>query len=252
MIQLIEIPNIPLINPGDDIAQILLNSLKKISIEIKNGDIFVIAQAIISKAENRIIELSSIIPSSEAIEFSKSINKDPRIIELILQESTKVLKYNPHALIVEHKNGMVCANAGIDQSNSGKKDHVTLLPIDSDKSALEIYEKIKANTGKTVGIIISDTQGRPFRNGAINIGIGIAGFKNPVKNFKGKLDLFGYELQTTEVNIIDEIASAAELLMGESDEGFPIILIRGYKFESGTSNSVKLQRNKEEDLFRDD
>jgi len=251
MIQVIKIPNIPLINPGDDISQILLDTLKKESIQIESGDVLVIAQAITSKSENRIIDLKSITPSQIAKEYAKLVEKNPRIIELILRESNKVLKYNSHAMIVENKNGIVCANAGIDQSNTGKKDHVTLLPVDPDNSALKIQEKIEKATKKTIGIIISDTQGRPFRKGAINVGIGIAGFKNPVKNFKGRMDLFGYELQTTEVNIIDELASAAELLMGESDEGFPIILIKGFKFQLGTSSSAQLIRKKEEDLFRD-
>ena len=252
MIQVIQIPNIPLINPGDNIAQILLNSLKKESIAINDGDVFVIAQAIISKAENQIIDLKSISPSIKAKEYAKSVEKDPRIIESILRESKKVLKHNAHAIIVEHESGIICANAGIDQSNSGKKDHVTLLPNDPDKSASNIRDFIQKETGKKIGIIISDTQGRPFRKGAINVGIGIAGFKNPILNFKGKKDLFGYELQTTEINIIDELASAAELLMGESNEGYPIILIKGFKFESGSSKSDVLRRNEEEDLFRGD
>jgi len=252
MIQVIRIPNIPLINPGDDISRILLDTLKKESIKIENEDVFVIAQAIISKSENRIVDLKSITPSSKAKEYAKSVEKDPRIIELILQESKQVLKYNSHAMIVEHKSGLVCANAGIDQSNSGKKDHVTLLPNDPDNSASIIQMNIEKSLGKNIGVIISDTQGRPFRNGAINVGIGIAGFKDPVLNFKGKIDLFGYKLQTTEVNIIDELASVAELLMGESDEGYPIILIKGFKFELGTSNSSRLIRKKDEDLFRGD
>ncbi|NHI92694.1 MAG: coenzyme F420-0:L-glutamate ligase [Candidatus Lokiarchaeota archaeon] len=252
MLQVIQVPNFPLINPGDDIAQLILNSLKDASIDLDDNDIFVIAQSIISKAENRIIDLQSITPSYDALNYAKIIDKNPKFIELILKESNKILKYSSKAIIVENKLGFVCANAGIDQSNSGNVDHVTLLPLDPDESARQIQKKIEEKTGKKIAIIISDTQGRPFRNGAINVGIGIAGFKDPIQNYKGQKDLFGYILQTTEVNIIDELASAAELIMGESNEGFPVILIKGYKFPRGTSTSKTLIRNKKEDLFRDD
>ena len=252
MLQVIEIPNIPLIKSGDDLAKIILEAMHKSKLELENGDILVIAQSIISKAENRIIDFQNVTPSEEALNLSKEIDKDPRIIELILKESKKVLKYNSKALITENSWGMVCANAGIDQSNTGFLDHVTLLPVDPDKSAQELQNSIEKNTGKTIGIIISDTQGRPFRNGAINVGIGIAGFKDPIQNYKGKKDLYGYVLQTTEVNIIDELACAAELVMGESDEGFPIILIRGFQFQSGNASSKEMLRNKKDDLFRDD
>ena len=252
MIQVIEIPNIPLIKSGDDIAQIILDAMRKNKFELENRDILVIAQSIISKAENQIINLQTVTPSEDALNLSKKIEKDPRIIELILRESKKVLKYNSKALITENSWGMVCANAGIDQSNTGILDHVTLLPIDPDKSARELQHKIENKTGKKIGIIISDTQGRPFRNGAINVGIGIAGFKNPIQNYKGKKDLYGYILQTTEVNIIDELACAAELIMGESNEGYPIIIIRGFQFDEGNASSNLMLRNKKDDLFRDD
>jgi len=252
MLQVMEIPNIPLIKSGDDLAQIILEAMRKSNLDLENGDILVIAQSIISKAENRIIDLQNVIPSQDALNLSKEVDKDPRIIELILKESKKVLKYNSKALITENSWGMVCANAGIDQSNTGYLDHVTLLPVDPDKSAQELQISIKKISGKTISIIISDTQGRPFRNGAINVGIGIAGFKDPVQNYKGKKDLYGYILQTTEVNIIDELACAAELVMGESDEGFPVILIRGFKFNKGNAKSKEIIRNRKEDLFRDD
>ncbi|MHA1784109.1 MAG: coenzyme F420-0:L-glutamate ligase [Candidatus Helarchaeota archaeon] len=252
MIQIIEIPNIPLITPGDDIASIILNSIKNASLDLIDNDILLIAQSIISKSENRIVDLTTITPSKEALEISKQVKKDPRIIELILQESNKILKFNDNVIITETLNGLVCANAGIDQSNTGNLNHVTLLPIDADKSATEIRNKIRADTGKEIAIIITDTQGRPFRRGAINVGIGIAGFNDPIKVYQGKIDLYGYKLQTTMVNIIDELASAAELVMGESNEGYPVILIRGFQFKKGNTSSKELIRKREEDLFRDD
>ncbi|MFX0135157.1 MAG: coenzyme F420-0:L-glutamate ligase [Candidatus Hodarchaeota archaeon] len=249
MIQIIRIKGIPIIKPGDNIAEIIFHTVSK-QLPFMEKDILVIAQSIVSRAEGRIINWTKIVPTPEAIKLGKELNKDPRLVNLILNESVSISRKGHGKLIVELESGIVCANAGIDRSNSGGKDLVTLLPKDADKSAKEIREKIKHLSGLDVGIIISDTHGRPFRNGAINIALGISGFKNGILNYIGKKDLFNYKLESTVVNIVDELASAAELVMGESNEAIPVVLIRGYNFEIGNDTSKSLIRQKKYDLFR--
>jgi coenzyme F420-0:L-glutamate ligase/coenzyme F420-1:gamma-L-glutamate ligase len=234
-----------------------MESLETKGIEIQDNDILVIAQKIISKNERRIVNLNKITPSSSAIEISSIHLKDPRLIELILKESSQILKVSSKHLIVQTKHGFICANAGIDQSNvSYNKDEVLLLPIDPDKSAKKIREDIHRKTKKTISIIISDTHGRPFRNGQINIAIGTAGIL-PLRSYIGKKDTFGKSLKVTEIAIIDELASAAELVMGK-DLNTPAALIRGYNYkivgfdedQKNLTNSII--REKSLDLFRSD
>jgi len=250
LIQIIGIKGIPIIKKGDNVAQIIINSIKKQKINLKNKDVIVIAQSIISRAEGRIINWTKINPSQKAIELSKEVKKDPKIVQLILDESVSIVRKAPERLIVELESGIICANSGIDRSNSGGAELVTLLPTNPDKSADKIREKIKQILGVDVGIIISDTHGRPFRNGAINIALGISGFKNGIKSYIGKKDLFKYTLETSIINVVDELASAAELVMGESNEGVPVVLIRGYDFKLGNDKSKSLIRKKKLDLFR--
>ncbi len=249
MIQIIGIKGIPIIKPGDKIAEIIFNSIQNQS-PLENKDIIVIAQSIISRAEGRVVNWTEIDPTPEAIKLGKELDKDPRIVSLILNESVSISRKGQGKLIVELKSGIICANAGIDRSNSGGNDLVTLLPEDPDKSAQQIREKIKEFSGLDIGVIISDTHGRPFRNGAINIALGISGFENGLLSYAGKKDLFNYELESSIVNVVDELASAAELVMGESDEAIPVVLIRGYKFNIGNDRSKSLIREKESDLFR--
>jgi coenzyme F420-0:L-glutamate ligase/coenzyme F420-1:gamma-L-glutamate ligase len=239
------------LTPNSKIVSTLLTAIKENNNNqsIKNGDIIVLAQKIISKIEGRLINLDDINPSKKSIDLSKQIDKDPRIIELILQESNKIVRLFNNIIIAETHHGFICANAGIDQSNvSNKKDQVLLLPINPDKSAelirKEIYEKIR----KKVAVVITDTFGRPFRMGQTNVAIGIAGI-NPLKNYKGKQDMFGKTLRVTEIAIVDEIAGAAELVMGKT-EGIPIAIVRNVKYSKRNNSITKIIRKEKNDIFR--
>ncbi len=253
-IKIIGLEGIPVIKQGDNIVDIILSSLNQMGLKIEDNDIFVIAQTVISRIEGRVRDLKDITPTAEAVEIAEAINqaKDPRLITLILEESRRILKTavigGIGKIIVETQLGFICADAGIDTSNS-PAGLVTLLPSDPDGSARGIRTRILLETGKNVGLIISDTHGRPFRRGAINVAIGVAGMSE-IKDYRGETDLFGYELQKTQVCIVDELASAAELLMGEAGEGMPIILIRGYYYEAKDGSAKRLIRPKEQDLFR--
>jgi coenzyme F420-0:L-glutamate ligase / coenzyme F420-1:gamma-L-glutamate ligase len=216
---------------------------------IENGDIIVLAQKIISKTEGRIVNLDNINPSQKSIDLSKQIEKDARLIELILQESKKIIRIFNNIIITETHHGFICANAGIDQSNvSKKRNHVLLLPINPDKSAESLRKEIYHRTKKKVAVIITDTFGRPFRMGQTNIAIGIAGIK-PIKSYKGKQDMFGKILRVTEIAIVDEIAGAAELVMGKT-EGIPIAIVKNIQYSQGGSSITKIIRKEKTDIFR--
>ena len=234
---------------GDDIANIIMGSMKKNNESLRENDIVVITHKIISKAEGKIVDLTKIVPSEESKNISSQIGKDPRLVELIISQSREIVKIEREIIITETKHGFVCANAGIDTSNVGKSsNHVTLLPDDPDESARKIRDDINSRTNVAVGVIISDTFGRPFRTGQVNIAIGIAGF-DPIKSYIGKPDMYGNVLRITEIAIADEIASAAELVMGKSSR-VPVTIVRGYDFASCDSSISKLMRLKKDDLFR--
>ena len=243
------LPALGIIKPGDDVGAQICEASQQSGFSLQDGDILVIAQTIVSRAEGQIIDLTTITPSSKAKELANKLGKRPELVEVILQSSKKVVRAEQGHLIVETRNGYVCANAGVDSSNVPNPECVTLLPENPDHSAEEIRKTIKKKLGVDVGIIISDTHGRPFREGAINIAIGIAGFI-PVKSYIGLTDLFGYELRSTKIAIADELASAAELLMGEADEGNAVIVIRGYQYEKGKGSAKMLVRDAERYLFR--
>ena len=237
------------INPKVNFLNILLESIKNNNQIIKNGDIIVIAQKIISKNEGRSVNLNNIIPSSSSIALGRKINKDPRIVELILQESRKIIRVFENIIITETHHGFICANAGIDQSNVSKsKNRVLLLPRDPDKSADTIRKEIYEKTRKNIAILITDTFGRPFRMGQTNIAIGIAGI-NALKNYKGKPDMFGKIMKVTEIAIVDEIAGAAELVMGKT-EGIPIAIVRNVNYSHCNSSIKKIIREENKDIFR--
>ena len=234
---------------GDDITNIIIESVKKNNESLRENDIVVITHKIISKAEGKIIDLTKIVPSEESKKLSSQTGKDPRLVELIISQSKEIVKIERDIIITETKHGFVCANAGIDTSNVGKSsNHVTLLPDDPDKSARKIRDDINSRIKVTVGVIISDTFGRPFRTGQVNIAIGIAGF-DPIKSYIGKLDMYGNVLRITEIAVADEIASAAELVMGKSSR-VPVTIVRGNEFASCGSSISKLMRLKKDDLFR--
>ena len=232
----------------NDLSAIILEAIDRSQIGMRNGDILVVTHKIVSKAEGRIVDLASIKPSTKAISMAKEHDKDPRVMELILMESTQILRAKNGIIISETKHGFVCANAGVDQSNV-EGDTAVLLPVAPDESAGRIQEAVKKKIGKEIAVIITDTFGRSFRNGQTNVAIGVAGI-NPIKSYIGTYDMYGRKLRVTEIAVADEIASAAELVMGKA-EGTPVAIVRGYIFEKVSKTSVKsLLRAKERDLFR--
>lgn len=230
------------IESSDDISKLIINST-----DLNDGDIIVIAQKIISKQEGRIIDLSSVTPSLLAEGISSQYHKDPRIVELILSESKRIVRMKNQIIIVQTNHGFICANAGVDESNV-KNGYAILLPVDSDMSAKIIREKIKSNTDKNVAIIISDTFGRPFRMGQTNCAIGISGL-SPLLDYAGTLDSFGKILRVTEIAVADEFSAAAELVMGKTLK-CPVAIIRDYSFNFGDHEISELIRPETEDLFK--
>ncbi len=231
------------VEPADDLAELILSST-----QINDGDILVIAQKIISKQEGRTVDLSTIRPSLLSEGIASQYQKDPRIVELIMSETKRIVRMKNGIIIVETNSGFVCANAGVDESNV-QDGHATLLPVDSDAAARAIRGKIKDKTGRDVGIIISDTFGRPFRMGQANCAIGISGL-DPILDYAGTLDIFKKPLRITEIAVADELSGAAELVMGKALM-CPVALIRGYSFEGGCHTTVsELIRPEGEDLFK--
>jgi coenzyme F420-0:L-glutamate ligase/coenzyme F420-1:gamma-L-glutamate ligase len=248
VLTIIGLKGIPEIKKGDDIAEIIYSTLKKQNMDLQDKDIIVITQKIVSKSEGRIIDLSKIKPSRLALRLAKTNKKDPRIIEVILRESKSILRLKNGKIISETKHGFVCANAGVDKSNIEGENFVSVLPKNPDKSAMRIREKLIKLTGKNLAVIISDTFGRPWRVGQVNVAIGIAGLK-PIKDYRGKKDMFNQELKVTMMAIADELASAAELVMNKSD-GVPVAIIRGYDYPEGEASIKEIIRPIELDLFR--
>lgn len=252
-ISIIPVPGIPEIKPNDDLASIIYSSAIEAKIRFQEGDIIVCAQKIISKAENRIVDLSTVEPSPFARTLSKVVSKDPRLIEVILSETTKIIKMDQRKpekgrLIVETRGGVISANAGVDASNVSGGDMVTLLPVDSDDSAYRLASGLKARLGFEVAVIITDTVGRPWRDGLVDIAIGCSGIK-ALKDYRGETDSKGFELHATVMAIADEIASAAGLLM-EKAKSVPVVIFRGYDYDTRGEGAKELIRNPEDDLFR--
>ncbi len=242
--------NFPLIRQDDNLADILVKSLQETQIELHDNDIIVLAQKIVSKSEGRMVNLATVTPSQHATELAQKADKDPRVMELMLQESNEVLRIRVGTIIVEHKLGFVCANAGIDHSNVIEgEEHVLLLPEDPDRSARNIREKIKQTTGKTIGVMIIDSHGRAWRNGTVGICIGLSGLPAIVDE-RGWKDLFGYALKITIVGVADELAAAASLVMGQAAEGIPAVHVRGFPYPLGEGSLKDLIRPKEQDMFR--
>jgi coenzyme F420-0:L-glutamate ligase/coenzyme F420-1:gamma-L-glutamate ligase len=255
---------IPLIRHGDNLADILVRALDKTNIELQDGDILVLAQKIVSKAEGRTVNLATVTPSQRALELAEKTRKDARFIELILRESNEILRARAGVIIVEHKLGFVCANAGIDHSNVNPpetseaskdfgnpdaEDWVLLLPADPDLSAGKMRDAIQSKTGKQIGVLIIDSHGRAWRNGTVGVAIGIAGLPG-LQDLRGKPDLFGYTLQVTQVGAADELAAAASLVMGQAAEGTPAVHVRGFPYPLREGSLKELLRPKEQDMFR--
>lgn len=248
-IEIISVTGIPLVQPGDDLTTLICDAVNRGGLTIENDDILVIAQTVVSKAEGSIIKLDEIKPSVEARITSEQIGKDPRITEVILKEASEIIRLRGPHLITQTKHGWICANSAVDISNVSGGDAVTTLPEDADKSARDIRQRIKGVTGKKVAVIISDTFGRPFRVGQTNIAVGVAGMK-ALLDRKGEKDLFGYTLKVKQIAVADELASAAELVIGEAAEGIPVAIIRGYPFKpTKEGNAKELIRPTASDLF---
>jgi coenzyme F420-0:L-glutamate ligase/coenzyme F420-1:gamma-L-glutamate ligase len=248
-LMLMALGGIPLIKAGDDIAAAILAAMKKSDLVFMRGDVLVLAQKIVSKAEGRMVDLRTVKPSAQAETLAKATEKEARIVELILSESTDVLRHRPGALIVAHRLGMVLANAGIDRSNVDGEEHALLLPLDPDKSCADIRQKLKLATGMDVAVVIIDSIGRAWRNGTVGTAIGVSGLPG-LLDLRGRPDLFGRVLETTEVGLADELASAASLLMGQAGEGRPVVLVRGFAFARRDGSARELIRPPEKDLFR--
>ena len=254
MLSILPIREIPLVKPGDDLSRLLLDALTANRLALQKGDILVLAQKIVSKAENRLVNLSEVVPSERALEMAAKTEKDPRMVELILQESREVLRFRPGTIIVEHRLGFVCANAGIDHSNvdgpyGDPEDWVLLLPENPDQSACAIRERIAAVTQVSAGVMIIDSHGRAWRNGTVGVAIGLAGMPGLV-DLRGHEDMFGFRLKITQVAAADELAAAASLVMGQADERVPAVLVRGFPYALREGSLQELLRPKDMDLFR--
>ncbi|MBA3871932.1 MAG: coenzyme F420-0:L-glutamate ligase [Chloroflexota bacterium] len=249
-LNVIALPGIPLVKQGDDLPKIILDGIEKLGLQLQTGDAIVVTSKIVSKAEGRLFDLRDIEPGVEAQRLASETRKDPRIVELVLRETLKISRQAPGVLVVQHRLGFVSANAGIDQSNvDGSENMVLLLPIDPDASANRIQAKLHEQTGAEVGIVISDSHGRPFRVGNVGVAIGVAGMP-AVLDLRGKSDLFGRELKISIMGYADLVASTANLLTGEADEGRPIVLVRGLQFPEQQGAAVDLYRAPEQDLYR--
>lgn len=246
---------IPLVHSGDDLVALILQSLQQTSIKLEDGDILVIAQKIVSKAEGRYVKLADVKPSERAFQLAEETGKDPRLVELILSESREIVRYRSSVIVAENRQGVVLANAGIDHSNvekDGGEEQVLLLPLDPDASAANIRKQLQRKTNRNLAVIINDSLGRAWRNGTTGTALGVSGLP-ALLDLRGRPDLFGEPLQTSEEAIADELSAAASLLQGQAGEGRPVILIRGYDFSGiSTQNTgtFGLIRPKEKDLFR--
>jgi coenzyme F420-0:L-glutamate ligase / coenzyme F420-1:gamma-L-glutamate ligase len=249
-VKVFAVEGLPLIKPGDNLGELIVNAAKKQKTPLQDKDIIVITHVVVSKAEGNIVNLDEIIPSEKAKEIAQKTNKDPALVEVILRESSDIVRIGQNSIITETKSGSVSANAGVDRSNVSGDRNVVPLPKNPNASAQNVRQEIKQLTGADVGVIVSDTHGRPFRVGEINVAVGVAGLK-PIRDRRGEKDLFGYVLRIKQTAIADELASAAELVIGQADEGIPAAIIRGYKYQSNDNNPpTELIRPKARDLFR--
>lgn len=246
--RVVPVTGIPPVSPGDDLAGILAGRMAAQALDVNSDDVLVVAQKVVSKAEGAVVRIADVKPGAEALRVALSVGKDPRLVELVLEQSVRIVRQAPGVLITETRHGLVCANSGIDASNAAGPGTVVLLPEDPDRSALGLMEAIGRRLGVSPAVIISDSFNRPWRNGSINVAIGVAGIE-PLDDRRGERDDAGRELKSTLVSVADEIASAAQLVMGESG-GIPAALVRGLKLQKSNAGSRSLIRGPARDLFR--
>ena len=251
-LEVIALTGLPLIKAGDDLVELIASSLKRNGVEPRARDVLVVAQKIVSKAEGRMVDLATIKPSPQAIALAADVDKDPRLVEVILSESVRVVRARRNVLIVEHRLGFIMANAGVDQSNVGPGDgaqHVLLLPEHPDRSAAVLRRGLAAATGIDLAVVINDSFGRAWRQGTAGVAIGVAGLPALI-DLRGRPDLFGRTLEVSVIGFADEVAAAASLVMGQADEAAPVVLIRGLRWSAPESTAASLIRPSNEDLFR--
>lgn len=247
------LPGIPIVNPGDDLASLIIFALERQQIELEGGDILVLAQKIVSKSEDRFVNLASVSPSRKALDLGEQVDKDARLMELIIQESKSILRTRPGTIIVEHRLGFVCANAGIDHSNVSTEvdsdEWVLLLPENPDYSARSIRSKLEEWCSQPIGVLIIDSHGRAWRLGTAGVAIGVSGLPG-LEDLRGDPDLFGRTLRVTQVGAADELAAAASLVMGQAAEGTPVVHVRGFPYPLREGSVEELIRPEHEDMFR--
>jgi coenzyme F420-0:L-glutamate ligase/coenzyme F420-1:gamma-L-glutamate ligase len=249
-VQVFPVEGLPLIEIGDNLGKLIVEAAKKQGTPIQLNDIIVVTHVVVSKAEGNIVNLKEVKPSKRAKEIAAQTNKDPALVQVILEETKDIVRIGQNSIITETVSGIICANAGVDRSNVSGDRNVVPLPKNPNASAQNIRGEIKRLSGADVAVIVSDTHGRPFRMGEINIAVGVAGFV-PIRDRRGEKDLFGYVLRIKQTAIADELASAAELVIGQADEGIPAAIIRGYNYQqTENASATKLTRPKEKDLFR--
>jgi coenzyme F420-0:L-glutamate ligase/coenzyme F420-1:gamma-L-glutamate ligase len=249
---LIGLADIPMVQPGDDLGAIAMAGFAATGIAPEDGDVLVVAQKIVSKAEGRFVDVTAVEPSAEALALAPQVEKDPRLVQVVLSESRRIVRHRPNLMIAEHRLGYVMANAGIDHSNVAPGDgteRVLLLPVDPDASAEALRQRLFELCGKRIAVIISDSFGRPFRRGTVGIALGAAGLP-AVIDWRGQPDLFGRTLEVTETGFADEIAAAASLVQGQADEARPIVVVRGLTWSAPDAPGAALVRPPEHDLFR--
>jgi len=249
-VQVIAVEGLPLIRKGDNLAQLICSAAEKQHTTIQNGDVLVATHVVVSKAEGNVVNLDKVVPSKKANEIAKKTGKDPALVEVVLRESKDIVRMRDSVLITESRQGFICANSGVDRSNVEGERNVAPLPRDPDLSAKKIRQEMKKLTGCDVAVIVSDTHGRPFRMGEVNVAVGVSGLK-PIRDRRGEKDLFGYVLRIKQTAIADELASAAELVIGQANEGIPVAIIRGYNYpKSDTAKATELIRSREKNLFK--
>lgn len=248
-LRLIPLRNVPLVQAGDDLVAIIVNAVRASGQTLRSGDVVVIAQKIVSKAEGRLVDLSTVVPGAQAVDLAKTTGKDARLVELILSESTEVLRAVPGVLVVVHRLGMVLANAGIDRSNVADRNSVLLLPSNPDASCARIRQALAECTGADIGVLIIDSIGRAWRTGTVGTTLGASGVP-ALLDLRGRPDLFDRALETTEVGVADELAAAASLMMGQAAEARPIVLARGVPYGRADGSARDLLRPAAKDLFR--